>query len=72
MRSPSISPDWPAPAAVTALLVGIKLGAYGLIRFAVPLAPQAALAPYIVRGADNDGTNEKHDLDGVHGSSPRI
>jgi NADH-quinone oxidoreductase subunit M len=31
------------PAAVTALLVGIKLGAYGLIRFAIPLAPQAAL-----------------------------
>jgi NADH-quinone oxidoreductase subunit M len=31
-----------APAAVTALLVGLKLGAYGLIRFAIPLAPQAA------------------------------
>lgn len=30
------------PAAVTSLLVGIKLGAYGLIRFAIPLAPQAA------------------------------
>jgi NADH-quinone oxidoreductase subunit M len=30
------------PAAVIALLVGIKLGAYGLIRFAIPLAPQAA------------------------------
>jgi NADH-quinone oxidoreductase subunit M len=30
------------PAGVTALLVGIKLGAYGLIRFAIPLAPQAA------------------------------
>ncbi len=30
------------PAAVTALLVGIKLGVYGLIRFAIPLAPQAA------------------------------
>jgi NADH-quinone oxidoreductase subunit M len=30
------------PAAVTALLTGLKLGAYGLIRFAVPLAPQAA------------------------------
>lgn len=30
------------PAVVTALLVGIKLGAYGLIRFAIPLAPQAA------------------------------
>lgn len=31
-----------APAAVTALLVGLKLGAYGLIRFAIPLAPVAA------------------------------
>ena len=30
------------PAGVTALLVGIKLGAYGLIRFAIPLAPEAA------------------------------
>jgi NADH-quinone oxidoreductase subunit M len=30
------------PAAVTALLTGLKLGSYGLIRFAVPLAPQAA------------------------------
>jgi NADH-quinone oxidoreductase subunit M len=30
------------PAAVTALLTGLKLGAYGLIRFAVPLAPEAA------------------------------
>lgn len=30
------------PAAVTALLTGLKLGAYGLIRFAIPLAPQAA------------------------------
>ncbi|MDP2828011.1 MAG: NADH-quinone oxidoreductase subunit M [Sulfuricellaceae bacterium] len=30
------------PAAVTAMLVGIKLGAYGLIRFAIPLAPEAA------------------------------
>ncbi len=30
------------PVAVTALLAGLKLGAYGLIRFAVPLAPQAA------------------------------
>jgi len=32
-----------APGSLTALLVGLKLGAYGLIRFAVPLAPQAAL-----------------------------
>lgn len=30
------------PAAITALLVGMKLGAYGLIRFALPLAPAAA------------------------------
>lgn len=30
------------PAAVAALLVGLKLGVYGLIRFAVPLAPAAA------------------------------
>lgn len=31
------------PAAVIALLVGLKLGVYGLIRFAIPLAPEAAL-----------------------------
>lgn len=31
-----------APGAITALLVGLKLGAYGLIRFAIPLAPEAA------------------------------
>lgn len=30
------------PAAVTALLTGLKLGGYGVLRFAVPLAPQAA------------------------------
>ena len=30
------------PVAVCALLTGLKLGAYGLIRFAVPLAPAAA------------------------------
>lgn len=30
------------PAAITAVLVGLKLGAYGLIRFALPLAPDAA------------------------------
>lgn len=30
------------PVAVVALLTGLKLGAYGLIRFAVPLAPSAA------------------------------
>jgi len=30
------------PAAVAALLTGLKLGVYGLIRFAVPLAPTAA------------------------------
>ena len=31
-----------APIAVTALLAGLKLGAYGLIRLAIPLAPLAA------------------------------
>jgi NADH-quinone oxidoreductase subunit M len=31
-----------APGALTALLIGLKLGAYGLIRIAVPLAPAAA------------------------------
>lgn len=30
------------PVGVSALLVGLKLGVYGLIRFAVPLAPEAA------------------------------
>jgi NADH-quinone oxidoreductase subunit M len=30
------------PVAIAALLTGLKLGAYGLIRFAVPLAPNAA------------------------------
>lgn len=30
------------PVAVTALLVGLKLGAYGLLRFALPLAPAGA------------------------------
>jgi NADH-quinone oxidoreductase subunit M len=30
------------PAAVAALLTGMKLGAFGLIRFAIPLAPTAA------------------------------
>ncbi len=30
------------PVAVVALLTGLKLGAYGLIRFVVPLAPAAA------------------------------
>lgn len=30
------------PVAVAALMTGLKLGAYGLIRFAVPLAPGAA------------------------------
>lgn len=30
------------PAAVTALIVGVKLGVYGLLRFAIPLAPVAA------------------------------
>lgn len=31
-----------SPAQITALLVGLKLGAYGLLRFAFPLAPAAA------------------------------
>ncbi|HRH14053.1 MAG TPA: NADH-quinone oxidoreductase subunit M [Azonexus sp.] len=31
-----------APGSLTALLVGLKLGAYGLLRFAIPLAPAAA------------------------------
>jgi NADH-quinone oxidoreductase subunit M len=31
-----------APGSLTALLVGLKIGAYGLIRFAIPLAPDAA------------------------------
>jgi len=31
-----------SPAAITALLTGMKLGAFGLIRFTVPLAPLAA------------------------------
>jgi NADH-quinone oxidoreductase subunit M len=30
------------PAAVAAIVTGLKLGAYGLIRFAIPLAPVAA------------------------------
>jgi len=30
------------PASVAALMTGLKLGAYGLLRFAVPLAPNAA------------------------------
>lgn len=32
-----------APGSLTALLVGLKLGAFGLVRFAIPLAPEAAL-----------------------------
>ena len=31
-----------APGSITALLVGLKIGAYGLIRFALPLAPDVA------------------------------
>ena len=30
------------PASIAALMTGLKLGAYGIIRFVVPLAPQAA------------------------------
>lgn len=32
-----------APGSLTALLVGLKLGAFGLVRFAIPLAPEAAI-----------------------------
>ena len=31
------------PATIAALMTGLKLGAYGIIRFVVPLAPQAAV-----------------------------
>ena len=31
------------PATVAALMAGLKLGAYGLIRFAIPMAPQASV-----------------------------
>lgn len=31
-----------APGSLTALLVGLKIGAFGLLRFALPLAPAAA------------------------------
>lgn len=31
------------PVSVAAIMTGLKLGAYGLIRFVVPLAPQAAI-----------------------------
>ncbi len=37
---PVIAMEGPVP--LTALLVGVKLGAYGLLRYAVPLAPLAA------------------------------
>lgn len=32
------------PVQITALLTGLKLGAFGIIRFAMPLAPSAAVA----------------------------
>lgn len=38
---PSVAME--APTQVTALLTGLKLGLYGIIRFAIPLAPTAAL-----------------------------
>lgn len=38
------------PVAVTALVAGIKLGLYGLIRFAVPLAPTFAQDTYWLLG----------------------
>jgi len=31
------------PVSIAAIMTGLKLGVYGLIRFAIPLAPQAAL-----------------------------
>lgn len=31
------------PATVAAIITGLKLGAYGLIRFAIPMAPQASV-----------------------------
>lgn len=31
-----------APTQISALLVGLKLGVYGIVRFAIPLAPNAA------------------------------
>lgn len=35
-----------APGSLTALLVGLKVGAYGLVRLAIPLAPAAAQDMY--------------------------
>ena len=32
-----------APTQITALLVGLKLGVYGILRFAIPLAPATAM-----------------------------
>ncbi len=32
-----------APSQISALLMGLKLGLYGILRFAIPLAPSAAL-----------------------------
>ncbi|WKJ90715.1 NADH-quinone oxidoreductase subunit M [Methylomonas montana] len=43
-----------APAFLSALLVGLKLGVYGIVRFAIPLTPQAALEhrwPLAIAGA---------------------
>lgn len=39
-----------APAALMAWILGVKIGTYGFLRFAVPLAPAAAaeLAPWII------------------------
>jgi NADH-quinone oxidoreductase subunit M len=37
---PALATD--GPAGIAALMTGLKLGVYGLIRFAVPLAPDAA------------------------------
>jgi len=44
---PSVAME--GPAGLTALITGIKLGAYGLLRLGIPLAPEAALhfAPWL-------------------------
>ncbi len=36
------------PAGVTAILLGLKLGLFGIIRFAIPLAPQAAQQYFVL------------------------
>ncbi|KFI22976.1 complex I subunit 4 family protein [Nitrosococcus oceani] len=36
------------PASITAIIVGLKLGLFGIIRFAIPLAPQAASQYFVL------------------------